>query len=305
MKTQLAAHKPTSGIRFLKHSRLYFWGLLFLIPEIVIFCVFLWKPIIMGIYYSLHDINFIRGNTFVGLQNYREIIQDEAFYTAIGNTLWFVFLGLVMGYWVPAVAATAISELRKFKATARLVVYLPNIVPAVALYGMWRWLYEPIGPVNDFLTIFQLPPVEWLTDKSVAMFSIVLMNTWHYFGSTALIYLAAVMNIPKDLYEAAEIDGAGIWQRIKYITLPSIRHIFLLMLIMQLIANSQSYEPQLAMTGGGPNEATTTYMLLVVDGAFKQFAFGKASAMGVLLFVTLTLLSILLYALQRKGGDES
>ncbi|WP_240353143.1 carbohydrate ABC transporter permease [Cohnella algarum] len=249
MKSAYSASPPLTAGKVRSKSKLYFWGLVFLLPEIVIFCVFLWKPIVMGIYYSLHDINFVKGNTFVGLQNYIEMIRDDSFFTAIRNTLWFIFLGLAIGYWVPAVAAIAISELRRFKSTARLIVYLPNIVPAVALYGVWKWLFEPIGPLNNFLSVFGLDPVMWLTDKSMSMFSIVLMNTWHHFGATALIYLAAVMSIPKDLYEAAEIDGAGVFQRIRYITLPSIRMIFVLMLIMQLISNSQSYEPQLAMTG--------------------------------------------------------
>lgn len=303
MKTEYVSRKPVLASGLFGKSRLYFWGLLFLLPEIVIFCVFLWKPIFMGMYYSLFEINFIKGNTFVGMQNYIDIFRDDSFLKAVRNTLWYILLGLMMGFWVPAMAAIAISELRWFKASARLIVYLPNIVPAVALYGVWRWLFEPIGPLNKFLAVFGADPVMWLTDKSMAMFSIVLMNTWHHFGATALIYLAAVMNVPKDLYEAAEIDGAGVWQRIRYITLPSIQMIFVLMLIMQLISNSQSYEPQLAMTGGGPNEATLTYMLMVVNDAFRAFQFGKASAMGVVLFVTLTALSILLYAMQRKEAN--
>lgn len=303
MKTADAAPGRMSALKVRGKTRRYFWGIAFLIPEIVIFCIFLWKPIFMGMYYSLFEINFVKGNEFIGLQNYIDIFRDDTFLKAIGNTLWFILLGLLIGYWVPAVAAVAISELKWFKSTARLIVYLPNIVPAVALYGVWKWLYEPIGPLNTWLATFGLEPMQWLTDKSIAMFSIVLMNTWHHFGATALIYLAAVMSIPRDLYEAAEIDGAGVWQRIRHITFPSIRMIFVLMLIMQLISNSQSYEPQLAMTGGGPNEATTTYMLMVVDDAFKSFEFGKASAMGVILFVTLTALSIVLYSLQRKEAD--
>ncbi|MCA0754261.1 sugar ABC transporter permease [Paenibacillus sp. N4] len=284
----------------LRRWRPYLWGLLFLLPEIIIFSVFQWKPIVMSIYYSMTNVDVIHGNSFVGFENYRRVFEDDAILIAVKNTLYYVFLGLVIGFWVPSVAALALSELRWFRGTARLIVYLPNIVPAVVLYGMWKWLYDPIGPVNQFLGWLSIEPVRWLTDKMWAMASIVFMSTWQHFGATTLIYLAAILGVPKDLYEAAEIDGARVWHRIIYITLPSIKMIFLLMFVMQFISTSQSYEAHLAMTDGGPNNATLTYMLHVVKNGFYKFDFGKASAMGVLMFVVLTSLSVALYRLQRK-----
>ncbi|MCL6458300.1 MAG: sugar ABC transporter permease [Gorillibacterium sp.] len=275
--------------------------MIFLLPALIIFGLFLWTPIVKGIVYSFLNVDFINGNKFVGLTNYREVLAGSDMLTAVRNTLYYMFLGVLIGFWIPSVVAIAISELRRFQGAMRLIIYLPNIVPAVVLYGMWMWLYDPIGPFNQMLSWFGATSVPWLTDKSWAMLSIVLAETWQGFGATTLIYLAAVVGIPKDLYEAAEIDGAGVFQRIRHITIPGIRHIYVLMFIMQLIGVSQGFQSQMAMTGGGPNNATLTYMYQIINQAFSYYDYGKASAMGVLMFIVLTTLSIVLYYLQGRG----
>ncbi|MEK0316284.1 carbohydrate ABC transporter permease [Cohnella sp. 56] len=295
------ARREEAGGRLSKAFKDYFWGVAFLVPALAVFGLFLWTPIVKGVVYSFYNIDFVNGNRFVGWTNYAEALASSDMGIAVRNTLLYMFLGVLMGFWVPSVVAIAISELRRFQGVMRLVVYLPNIVPAVALYAMWIWLYDPLGPLNQFLSWFGIDGVNWLTDKRWATFSIVLAETWQGFGATALIYLAGIVGIPKDLYEAAEIDGAGVFRRIRHITLPGIRHLYLLLFIMQLIATSQGFQTQVALTGGGPNNATLTYMYQIINQAFTFLNYGRASALGVMMFVALTLLSAVLYRLQGRS----
>lgn len=282
-----------------KHSS----GLLFLLPAFVIFILFLWVPIVKGFVYSFYHIDFVKGDTFVGFDNYATVFSDPDVWIATKNTFYYMFLCLVIGFWVPILFAIAISELRRFQGFVRVAAYLPNVVPIVVLYGLWRWFYDPVGPINGAFTQMGLDTISFMTDKSWSMISIVIMETWQSFGSAMLIYLAAVLSIPRDWYEAAEIDGAGVWNRIRHITLPSIRNLIVLLLILQLIGTSQGYQSQLAMLDGGPNRATLTYALYIVKNAFTQLDYGVASALGVLMFLVLGALAMLQYKLQSRGEN--
>lgn len=264
------------------------------------FYYFLWVPIIKGMVYSFYNIDFVKGNTFVGFDNYVKIFNNPDLWLSVKNTLYFMFLTLVMGFWVPIAAAIAISELKFFQGFARIAAYLPFVVPGVVLYGMWRWMYDPVGPINALLGWFGADPVSFISDGRFSMISIVFMETWQQFGSAMLIYLAGVLSIPRDWYEAAEIDGAGVWSRIKYITLPSMRSLIMLMLILQIIGTSQAYQSQLALLDGGPNKATLTYALFTVKNAFTQLDYGAGTALGVLMFVVLGILGIIQFKLNRE-----
>jgi multiple sugar transport system permease protein len=301
MALELAAPVAKPGLR--RKIRRYYLGLLFLIPEIVIFFIFLWVPIIKGIAYSFYNVDFVSGNTFVGFQNFTDVLSNPDFYTAIKNTLYYMGLAVLLGFWVPIAMAIAVSELKWFKGPSRIVGYLPSIIPAIVLYGMWQWFYDAVGPINSFLNFLGLGSIDFYS-KANAMFSLIFLETWQNFGSATLIYIAGLSTIPKDLYEAAELDGAGVWSRIRYITLPSIKNLILLLLVLQLIATSQSFQSQLLMFGGGPDNATLTYLLLTTREAFTFFNFGKASAMGTIMFVVLVAFSVLTIKI-RRGGDEA
>ncbi|WP_227793533.1 carbohydrate ABC transporter permease [Paenibacillus guangzhouensis] len=302
MSTQTARVKGRQPVHpLIKKSKDYLWGVLFILPAIIVFCLFLWTPIAKGVVYSFMHVDFINGSNYVGLKNYREVIANSDMGMTIWNTIYYMFLCVLLGFWVPSIVAIAISELRRFQGVMRLIVYLPHIVPAVVLYGMWQWLYDPLGPVNQIASWFGDHQLMWLTDKSIAMISIVIAETWQAFGGATLIYLAGIVGIPKDLYEAAEIDGAGVLQRIRHITIPGIRHLYVLMFILQLISTSQGFMTHMALTGGGPNNATLTYMYQIINEAFTNLNYGRASAMGVLMFLVLTSLSTVLYYFQGRS----
>lgn len=285
-----------------RNFKRHLWGFLFVLPAIVTFTLFLWWPIGKGLLDSLYKIDFVKGNSYVGFDNYKTIFNDPDVWTSVKNTIKYMALGLVIGFWVPILFAIAISEMRKFQGFARVAAYLPYVVPFVVLYGVWRWLYDPVGPINALLGELGFDRILFMTDKSWSMASIVIMETWQSFGSAMLIYLAAVLSIPRDWYEAAEIDGAGIWQRIRHITLPAIKNQILLLLMLQLIATSQGFQTQYAMLDGGPNNATLTYALLLTRYAFVRQDYGVASAMGVLMFFALSILAIVQYRLNKRGG---
>jgi multiple sugar transport system permease protein len=278
----------------------HIWGYLFLLPAVLIFFTFLWMPIGKGIVYSFYHIDFVKGDSFIGWANYSKVLKDAEVTVSLKNTLYYMMLGVIIGFWVPILFAIAISEMRRFQGLARVAAYLPYVVPLVVLFGLWKWLYDPVGPINALLEKLGLDTVLFLTDKAWSMISIVFMETWQSFGSAMLIYLAAIMSVPRDWYEAAEIDGAGVWKRIRYITLPAIKNQIILLFLLQLIATSQGFQTQLAMLDGGPNNSTLTYALLVTRYAFVRQDYGAASALGVLMFIVLGLLAVLQYRLSSK-----
>jgi multiple sugar transport system permease protein len=283
--------------------RKHIWGYLFILPAAVLFVLFLWVPIFKGFLYSFYQIDFVHGNKYVGFDNYKVVFGDSQMGVSIKNTLYYMALCLVIGFWVPVLFAIAISEARRFQGFLRVAAYLPNVVPFVVLYGLWRWFYDPIGPINATLTQTGMDQISFITDTKWSMISLVIMETWQQFGSAMLIYLAAVMSVPKDWYEAAEIDGAGIWRRIWHITLPSVKNLILLLLVLQLIATSQGFQSQLAMLDGGPMNATLTYGLKIVKYAFTNQDYGVASAMGVLMFLVLGGLAVLQFRITNREGN--
>ena len=297
------------GIGAARSSRLrgalrrYGWSYAFLVPAVIVFALFLWLPIIKGFVYSFYHVDFVKGNTYAGLDNFRTVMTDPVVLVSVRNSLYYMLLCLVIGFWVPILFAVAISELRRLQGAVRVAAYLPNVIPVVVLYGLWRWMYDPIGPFNAALTKLGFEQIAFMTDPAWSMASLVIMETWQQFGSGMLIYLAAVVSVPRDWYEAAEIDGAGVWQRIRHITLPSIKNLIVLMLILQLIATSQGFQSQLAMLDGGPNNTTLTYALLINKYAFTRLDYGTASALGVLMFLVLGLVAILQYRMQAKEAN--
>jgi multiple sugar transport system permease protein len=285
--------------------RKHIWGYLFIVPAAVLFILFLWVPIFKGLLYSFYHIDFVNGNRFVGLDNYKAVFADDEIGVSVRNTLYYVGLCLAIGFWVPILFAVMISEVRRFQGFLRVAAYLPNVIPLVVLYGLWRWFYDPVGPINAALTTaVGGEPILFMTDTKWSMISLVIMETWQQFGSAMLIYLAAVLSVPKDWYEAAEIDGAGIWARIRHITLPSIRNLVLLLLVLQLIGTSQAFQSQLALLDGGPVNATLTYGLKIVRYAFTELNYGVASAMGVLMFIVLGGLAVLQFRITNREGSS-
>jgi multiple sugar transport system permease protein len=231
---------------------------------------------------------------WVGWNNYQKVFSDPLFGVAWHNTLTFTGYALLFGYLVPLVLALLINEMRHGRALFRLAFYLPVMLPPIVVAFLWLWLYNAdFGLINALLQAVHLPGGLWLENQNTALPALVVVATWGAAGSTMLIYLAALQGVPASLYEAAEIDGSNLWQRIWHVTLPTIRPIMLLMLVLQIIATMQVFTEPFTITGGGPNNATLTVLILIYRYTFQDAEFGEASALGVILFLVLAVFALI------------
>lgn len=294
-----ARYRDKSILRFARRNAS---GLLFLLPAFIIFGLFVWYPIAYGFVLSFQDNSLFGGSgSWVGWHNFQRVVSDPLFKIAWGNTVKFALYGLLFGYAIPVVLAIAINEVRYGKAYFRLAFYLPVILPPLVTVFLWRYLYTPDGGLlNGLLSLVGIGKQPWLQSPSTAIQSLVVVTTWANAGGTMLIYLAALQSIPTELYEAAELDGASIWRRIWHITLPQIRAVMLIMLILQIIATAQIFTEPFTLTNGGPVNATTTVMLLIYNYAFQNADLGTASALSVILFLVLVTFSLGYFGIVRR-----
>ncbi len=267
-------------------------GLLFLLPAILIFGMFAWWPIVRGLIISFQRTDLMGTSEWVGLANFEALFADPLLGTAVMNTLLFVGLGVLIGFPAPLILASVLSTVRRYGGVYRFLVYLPVVIPPVVSVLLWKWFYDPgAGLFNELLGTVGLGPYPWLESPDTAMLSLVLESTWAGMGGTVLIYLAAMVGIPQELYEAAEIDGANLWQRIWHVMLPQLRIVIALLLLWQLINTVQVFTEPYVFTGGGPQNATTTVLLLIFRYGFQQGNYGQAAALAFLLALSLAVLS--------------
>jgi multiple sugar transport system permease protein len=286
-----AAHPATGpaqrGSRLAMRARRSATGYLFMIGAIVCFAVFSWYPMVREVIMSFQRTNFAGETTWAGLQNYRHVIADPSFWAAWRATGLFALLALVFGYILPFATAIVLNELRHCRAYFRLLVYLPVMIPPAAAAFLWKWFYTPdnSGLFNAVLHAVHLPTSQWLQSPSIAMLCLVLFSTWSNMGAAVLVYLASLQGIPGELYDAAEIDGAGIFRRIWHVTVPQTRLILSLMLMLQVVATMQVFLEPYILTGG--QSGTTTVVYLIYQYAFSFSNYGSGAALGILLLVVL------------------
>ncbi|MFC0113074.1 carbohydrate ABC transporter permease [Kibdelosporangium aridum] len=297
------AGKTVSRLRRKVNDNLTAYGLL--AAALVVFALFSWYPIVRGILLSFQEVNFVDPPKWVGFDNFERLFADPLFATAWLNTLEFTVIALVLGFAVPFVTAVLLNELRHAKAFFRVAVYLPVMLPPVVVAMLWKWIYNP-GPglANAALGAVGLPGGAWLDSSSTAMVSLVIVSTWANMGSTTLIYLAALQTIPGELYESAELDGAGLFKRLWHVTIPQTKFVLLVLLLLQIVATMQVFTEPYVMTGGGPEESTVTVLLLLYRYAFTYNDFGSASAMSLLLLIALAIFSGFYLRLTRTRSED-
>jgi multiple sugar transport system permease protein len=281
----------------------------FLLPLLVVFGLFSWYPIVRAVVMSFQETNLVTPSTFVGLQNFQDVLNDPLLWTAVKNTLYFALLALLFGYPVPLVAAVLMSEVRRFKGLYSALAYLPVVIPPVVAVLLWKFFYDagPNGVFNTLLGAVGIGPVSWLQDSGSAMPALVLEATWAAAGGTVIIYLAALTGVSTDLYEAAEIDRAGIWRKVWHVTLPQLRGVLLITFILQIVGTAQVFLEPFLFTGGGPANSTTTVLLLIYDYAFANSLggeYGMATALSIMLAVVLGLLSAIYFRLTRSWSKS-
>jgi multiple sugar transport system permease protein len=244
--------------------------------------------------------------TWVGWGNYGRIWDDASFAAAWRNTITFTLLALILGYAVPFVLAVVLNEFRHAQGYLRVLVYLPVILPPTAGLLLFKYLYDPsqAGILNFLFHAIGLPQSGFVQSPQTTIISLVIASTWLNMGGTVLIYLAALQNIPGDLYEAAEIEGAGILRRIWHVTIPQTRLILSLMFLLQVVATMQVFAEPLILAGGnGVQDSATSLVYLMYNHAFRLNDLNGAAALGVMLMLVLAVFSALYVWLSPQQED--
>jgi len=283
--------------------------LAFLLPLLLVFGAFSWYPIVRLVIMAVQHTNLVQRATWVGLSNFSEVIHDPLFPIAVKNTAIFAGLALVFGYPVPLIVAVLMSEVRRLRGLYTVLAYLPVVIPPVVAVLLWKTFYDaaPNGVFNTALHWIGIGPQQWIQSQSQAMPSLVLESTWANAGSTIIIYLAALVGVNQELYEAAAVDGAGLWKKVWHITLPQLRAVLLVTMILQLIGTAQVFIEPYLFTQGGPANGTLTVMLLIYNYAFGNSlgaAYGKAAALSVMLVGFLAVLSLIYLRATRSWSRQ-
>jgi multiple sugar transport system permease protein len=280
--------------RKVSHKKNDVWGYIFIFPGMVFFIIFVLVPLFNALKYSLYDYNIINYK-WVGLKNFRMLITDNVFNKSLANTFIFV-IGIVPTTIIISLflSVNIIKLNGKLQSFFRGAFYLPVVTSSVAMSIVWKWIYNPVnGLMNYFLSIIGVEPVNWLGDSSTVLFSLVLVVLSWSVGTPVILYCASLGSIPKTYYEAADIDGANKWQLFKNITLPLLRPTTLYIIVTSTIGTFQTFVVVQLMSGGGPHYASSTILFLLYKTAFEFNNYGLASAMGIILFFIICIISII------------
>ncbi len=285
-------------------------GLLFCSPAILGLLAFTLYPVVSSLYYSFCNYPMLKPPVWVGLANYRTLFRDPVFYTALYNTAYYAIFATPLGMLVAFLLALLLNQKVKGMAVFRTMFFVPSIVPMVAGSVLWLWLLNPqYGLINALLGVVGIQGPGWMADPKWAKPALIVMSTWGV-GGWMLIYLAGLQDVPQDLYEAAEIDGASVWQRVWNITVPFMSPHLFFTLVMGFIGAAQYFTQAYVMTngGGGPVDSTRFFSLYLFQNAFQYWKMGYACAMAWILFIVILLFTILLFKTSARyvyyGGER-
>ncbi len=280
-------------------------GWLIMLPSIVLFIFFVWLPLASNVSLSLFETVGYTKVKFIGLDNYKAVLNDPVFVKAFMNTLKYTFWSILIGFAFPIFLALLLSEIIHLKGLFRTLIYFPNIVPGLAVVIMWKYLFnpEPHGTLNAILEVFHISPQIWLNSQNLVIPLIVLTMTWKGAGATTLIYLATIQGIDNTYYEASRIEGATLWQRIRHITLPHLIPTIRMLFILQIITVFQVFYEPLVMTSGGPNNSSISLLQLIYKYAYMREdpnGISKAAAIGVIVAIMLFILTFVYLKLTKE-----
>lgn len=276
------------------------WGFVFTVYPVTILLIFMFFPILYSLLLSFTDadiktIKSFFDFNFVGLKNYIQLFSDEIFWKSFFNTFYFVLVGGPLTVMLSLCTALLLNKgIVKFKPFFRTIYFLPVVTTIVAVAVVWRMLYEPrLGLINWLLSLISIQGPDWLHSTLFAMPAIIIMASWKGFGINMLILIAGLQAIPRELYEAAEIDGADKIQQFAYITFPALKPVLLTVTVMVTIGYLQVFGEPYIMTQGGPLNSTITMTMLIYNNGFKFFNLGYASTIAYILFGLIALLSFM------------
>jgi putative chitobiose transport system permease protein len=289
--------RKSRGKKFKKITVAY----LFLLPAIVLFITFDYLPTISAFIYSFTEYHVLSPAVWNGGANYKTLMNDEIFWKAIGNSFRYFLIVVPLLVSLPLLLAILINQKLKGIYFFRILYYMPVITSMVAVAIVFRYVYHPAGILNYVLHSLGLQndQLNWLLNEKTALPAVSMMEVWKAMGFYMVIYLAGLQNIPNDLVESAKIDGANRFQVLWHIFLPLLRPIIAVTLVLSTLAAVQIFTSVYIMTGGGPFNSTVSLPLYIYQKAFKEFDMGYASAMGIVLWVILMVLTIINFKISR------
>jgi multiple sugar transport system permease protein len=271
------------------------WGWEFIAPALLLICFFVIIPCVWGIGMSFTQFDGISKPYFVGIENYVRLRNDPLVWSTLLNTAFYVVLTLPTGLALSLAIAMALHQ-KWFRGRSlmRTLYFLPNVTSLAAVAFVWQWLLNPeYGLINAALRGAGLKALGWLSDPTLAMPTVAAVSVWHGLGFSVLIYLSGLKSVPEEVLEAAKIDGAGPWQSFRFVTWPLLTPTTMFLTIMGVIGGFQVFQSVYIMTGGGPLDKTRVYLFYLWQTAFQNLDFGYASAMAVLLFAIVMLLTLI------------
>lgn len=277
------------------------WGYLMIAPMVLGLGIFFYFALGASFYISLTKWNILTTPEWIGLGNYAYLLKDPVFLKTLWNSARYTLMVVPLGMIISLALALALNTKIRFRNLYRFIYFLPVLTMPVTISIVWKWIYNPdFGPINQILHLFGVGRLLWLSDINLAMPAIVLMNIWMGSGYGMIIFLAGLQNIPRELYEAAEVDGANYWEKLLHITLPMLTPTIFFSSITSIISAFQIFDTIFTMTKGGPLDSTRTLVYAIYDNGFVFGKMGLASATAWVLFIIILVVTIIQFRSQKK-----
>ena len=296
---------PTPSLWQGRRLRKQVFPWLFIAPITLLHLIVVVGPSLSGVYYALTDWSGYGAAEFIGLQNFRDLLSDRNFRLAFQHNIWWLLFFVTVPFILALLVATLLSQVRRGAMVMRTAFFVPYILPSVVAAFIWRMLYNPDLGVGAQLAKIGIPGLDhaYLGDKNLALAAIMFADNWHWWGFLMILFLTAMQNIPMDLYNAAQIDGANRWQEFRHVTLPGIRPTLLFMLMMTAIWSFLGFDYVWILTEGGPAGSSELVATFLYKQAFQRFEAGYAAAIGITISAIAGLIATA-FALLRKRGWE-
>ncbi len=277
---------------------------LYVLPYFLIFTFFLIVPGIVGMITSLFNWELVGARDFIGFGNYKELFNDRLFFKSVRNTALYSIMYVPFMISIGLLIALLFNQNYKLRNFFRVIIFSPYVfmIPAVGI--MWRWLMDTnFGMLNFYLSLFGIPKVSWLTSPKFSLISIVIVILWETIGYSMILYLAALQTIPKELFEAADIDGASKWKRFWKLTAPLLQPTTFFLLVIAFIGAFKTFGQPYVMTAGGPVDSSLTIVMYLFNTGFQYFRLGYSATISTVLFFGILLFTLLQFKFIRQRFD--
>jgi len=281
-------------------------GFVFILPFVAFFVVFRIWPAIQAVLMSFRQWEILMPeHPYIGLGNFRELVNDDLWWLSLRNTSLFAVLTVVGNTILSLIAALVVIQPIRFQTLYRVVFYAPVLLSVSGVCVIWEWILNyQFGVLNYFLSMVGIPPVPWTADPNIVIPSLSMVTIWWGFGFPMLVFMAGLQSIPEHLYEAAKIDGANAWQRFRFVTLPLLRPTILFVTVTQFIAHLQVFGQSFIITGGGPGRYSYTVIMHLYYTAWRFFRMGYGAAIAVALGIIMIILTLLQFYFLGQREEE-